>query len=72
MAGSSTVALEGASPNSSELLSNLLGLYMHDMSEFHPVDIGADGRFRYEKLPSVPSLGRPPGPLDRAGVIRKS
>lgn len=46
-----TVALEVASLDSSELLSNLLGLYIHDMSEVHPVEVGVDGRFRYEKLP---------------------
>jgi len=46
-----SVALEVAAPESEELLSNLLGLYMHDMSETCAVAVGADGRFRYEKLP---------------------
>jgi predicted acetyltransferase len=51
MSASPTVSLEVASLDSAELLSNLLGLYVHDMSEFYPVEIGVDGRFRYEKLP---------------------
>jgi predicted acetyltransferase len=33
------------------LLSNLLSLYMHDMSGMFPVRPGPDGRFVYEKLP---------------------
>jgi predicted acetyltransferase len=44
------VALERASPDQAGLLSNLLGLYMHDMSEMFPVEVDADGVFRYEKL----------------------
>jgi predicted acetyltransferase len=33
------------------ILANLLELYAHDFSEFHNLDIGADGRFGYEYLP---------------------
>lgn len=33
------------------LLSNLLNLYMHDLSDTFPIEVGADGRFRYAKLP---------------------
>ena len=50
MIDSLSVALEVASQESAELLSNLLGLYMHDMSGIYPVEVGPDGRFRYEKL----------------------
>ncbi len=32
------------------LLSNLLELYIHDLSEVAPVELGADGRFGYPKL----------------------
>ena len=48
--GSPPVALERASPDKAGLLSNLLALYMHDMSEMFPVGVDADGVFRYEKL----------------------
>lgn len=33
------------------ILANLLELYVHDFSEFHYVEVGADGRFGYEPLP---------------------
>ncbi len=33
------------------MLSNLLELYIHDLSEIFPVTLGPDGRFGYEKLP---------------------
>jgi len=45
------VTLEPASPDRAPLLSNLLALYMHDMSEIFAVEVGADGRFVYDKLP---------------------
>ena len=32
-------------------LENLLELYIHDFSEFVPVDVGEDGRFGYADLP---------------------
>jgi predicted acetyltransferase len=50
-AHSRAVTLRLATKDSARLLSNLLGLYMHDMSEFLPLALGRDGRFRYEKLP---------------------
>jgi predicted acetyltransferase len=34
-----------------QTLANLLQLYAHDFSEFHPLEIGADGRFGYAPLP---------------------
>jgi predicted acetyltransferase len=33
------------------LLRNLLELYIHDLSEIFPVELGLDGRFGYERLP---------------------
>jgi predicted acetyltransferase len=33
------------------ILANLLQLYAHDFSEFHDVELGADGRFVYPSLP---------------------
>jgi predicted acetyltransferase len=44
------VVLELATPDTARLLSNLLALYMHDMSEILPVAVGADGRFEYDNL----------------------
>jgi predicted acetyltransferase len=32
------------------ILANLLELYAHDFSEFHSLDLGADGRFGYKSL----------------------
>ena len=46
------VSLEPASEADSSLLSNLLELYIHDMSEVFPhVQLGPDGRFGYSTLP---------------------
>jgi predicted acetyltransferase len=33
------------------ILANLLELYGHDFSEFHDLEIGADGKFGYSHLP---------------------
>ena len=45
------VRLEAASLDEAALLSNLLELYTHDLSDvFLNVELGADGRFGYEKL----------------------
>jgi hypothetical protein len=33
------------------IVANLLELYAHDFSEFHPLELGADGRFGYRHLP---------------------
>ena len=51
MGAASDVGLEVASEDASELLANLLQLYLHDMSEIFPIAVGADGRFGYENLP---------------------
>jgi len=48
---SHAVSLESATPDTAPLLSNLLELYMHDLSEIFPIDVGPDGRFGYERLP---------------------
>jgi predicted acetyltransferase len=46
------VSLDQASEADSGLLSNLLELYTHDMSEVFPhVQLGSDGRFGYSQLP---------------------
>lgn len=46
------VVLEAAVAQDAALLSNLLELYLHDLSEAFPsIELGADGRFGYEKLP---------------------
>jgi len=46
------VSLEPARAADASLLSNLLELYIHDMSVFFTrLELGADGRFGYAKLP---------------------
>lgn len=46
------VSLEPASASDAALLSNLLELYIHDMSAvFTQLELGADGRFGYAELP---------------------
>jgi len=46
------VSLDPATTTDAVLLSNLLELYIHDLSEAFPsVELGADGRFGYPKLP---------------------
>jgi predicted acetyltransferase len=46
------VVLEAAAVRDAALLSNLLELYLHDLSEAFPsIDLGAEGRFGYDKLP---------------------
>jgi len=46
------VSLDQATEADSVLLSNLLELYIHDMSEVFPhVQLGPDGRFGYSRLP---------------------
>jgi predicted acetyltransferase len=43
--------LELALREQSSILANLLELYAHDFSGFHPLEIGPDGRFGYKSLP---------------------
>ncbi|MFO0608306.1 MAG: hypothetical protein U0324_34390 [Polyangiales bacterium] len=51
MIDSQQVALEAATPRDAALLSNLLELYAYDLSETFALELGADGRFGYDKLP---------------------
>ena len=46
-----TVVLEAASSTDAGLISNLLELYAHDLSEAFPIEVGSDGRFGYDRLP---------------------
>ncbi len=39
-----------ATPEQEPIVANLLELYAHDFSEFHHLDLGADGRFTYQNL----------------------
>lgn len=46
------VSLDLATATDTVLLSNLLELYIHDLSAIFPsVELGADGRFGYPNLP---------------------
>jgi predicted acetyltransferase len=46
------VTLDAATPCDDALLSNLLELYIHDLSApFPDIEMGANGRFGYRKLP---------------------
>jgi len=46
------VVLQAATASDSTLLANLLELYIHDLSVVFPhVELGADGRFGYARLP---------------------
>ena len=45
------VELVLAQAKDASILSNLLELYAHDFSEFHPLAIGNDGHFGYPALP---------------------
>ena len=45
------IELIPAAPDQEPVLANLLELYSHDFSEFHEIELGADGRFGYPSLP---------------------
>ena len=51
MPESEAVSLVRATRDHAPLLANLLELYTHDLSAIFPVELGADGRFGYDKLP---------------------
>jgi predicted acetyltransferase len=52
MANPEEVVLDVATPRDATLLANLLELYIHDLSEAFPaIELRADGRFGYDKLP---------------------
>jgi predicted acetyltransferase len=44
------VEVEPAMPRDSTVVSNLLELYSHDLSAAFSLELGADGRFGYERL----------------------
>jgi predicted acetyltransferase len=46
------MALEPVARREAGVLANLVELYLHDMSEAFPLELGADGRFGYERLPA--------------------
>jgi len=50
-AAAEPVSLERAAPEMAPLLGNLLELYIHELSEIFPVELGPDGRFGYPRLP---------------------
>ena len=43
--------LQGARESDAPLLENLLELYIHDLSEAFAIEVGANGRFGYDRLP---------------------
>src|SRR5579863_1791995 len=45
------IELLPASSEQQSIIANLLQLYAHDFSEFHALELGADGRFEYKPLP---------------------
>jgi predicted acetyltransferase len=51
MSNPQEVILEVAASRDAALLANLLELYLHDLSEVFAIELGADGRFGYDKLP---------------------
>jgi predicted acetyltransferase len=51
MAASYETLLEMAKPEDAPLLGQLLELYLHDLSDVFPIDVGPDGRFGYDRLP---------------------
>src|SRR5262249_24639889 len=51
VADADDVSVDAARSDDAALLANLLELYTHDLSEVFPVELGADGRFGYERLP---------------------
>ncbi|MET0794374.1 MAG: GNAT family N-acetyltransferase [Polyangiaceae bacterium] len=52
MTDAQEITLDTATPRDATLLANLLELYIHDLSEAFPnIQLGADGRFGYERLP---------------------
>ena len=62
------VTLDRAGAAEAELISNLMELYIHDLSAiFAQVKLGADGRFGYPELPSYLS-----GSSERCGFVIRS
>ena len=51
MSAAHDVTLQVATEADTVALSNLLELYIHDLSEIFPLEVGHDGRYGYGKLP---------------------
>jgi predicted acetyltransferase len=49
---SEEVTLSPAGLSDAPVLSNLLEFYIHDLSDFFPIEIGVDARFGYDRLAS--------------------
>ena len=47
MPTSNSISLQRATPDMAPMLSSLLELYVHDLSEIFPVELGPEGRFGY-------------------------
>jgi predicted acetyltransferase len=47
---SAHIDLVPAAPEQESIIANLLELYAHDFSEFHNLELGANGRFGYRHL----------------------
>ena len=47
---SAVVTIERVDESAAVVVSNLLGLYMHDLSDIFPIVTGPDGRFTYDAL----------------------
>jgi hypothetical protein len=67
--GKARVELVPAPSEDAAVLENLLELYAHDFSEFHAIELGADGRFGYQTLPLYGATpeGTPFSPRSGAG-----
>src|SRR5271165_5486338 len=48
---SAHIELVPAASEQESIIANLLELYAHDFSEFHSLELGANGRFGYKHLP---------------------
>jgi len=46
----SAISLVPARPDQKPVIANLIQLYLHDMTEFMPFPVGADGRYAYDFL----------------------
>jgi len=51
MSDSYEVVLDAATSSDAAVLSNLLELYSHDLSDVFALELGANGRFGYQELP---------------------
>ncbi len=50
-APSAQIEVVAATTEQQSVFANLIELYAHDFSEFHPIKLGADGRYGYQHLP---------------------